>query len=439
MPDCLRSFVAAAAAALLVPALLGTAASRNFVPDHVFTGSTLTGWKPLGSAAWRAQNGEIIATPNGGGWLIADRAYQDVAFSASFRCADGCSAGVLLRAERTPDGGLKGIYASLVADDLVSYRVTIDSNGKETSRERLRPAGGGQVRVAPPPAPPPAPLPPHRRRAPAVVAARSRCRTTAAADARRYRAAHRPAGHRPAVRPVERRRTGPRRQHPARVSQRRRRLERWCRRRRVRALRCHRALRRWHDGGQIQGRGGEGSPAARRATGTGLAPLPDAGAQRVLLLVGALGRRHEQRRRSRHRRRALLLPRPRLLGGARDLHGEDARREHAVLQRRAVRARLHRRRMAGRDQFALHAADDPLRQPARRIPPLGELYRDRRHQQRDRAPQGHRRRRQARVSLQGQQQSDRVGDAGRGQSHRALGQEAADRTRPVDQPRHGHR
>ena len=32
-----------------------------------------------------------------------------------------------------------------------------------------------------------------------------------------------------------------------------------------------------------------------------------------------------------------------------------------------------------------------------------------------------------------------VGDAGRRQSHRALGQEAADRTRPVDQPRHGHR
>ena len=51
--------------------------------------------------------------------------------------------------------------------------------------------------------------------------------------------------------------------------------------------------------------------------------------------------------------------------------------------------RLHRRRMAGRDQFTLYAADDPLRQPAWRIAPLGELYRDRRDQQRDRAPEGH--------------------------------------------------
>ena len=94
MPDRFRTFVVAAATALLLPAPLGSAASRNFVPDLVFTGSTLTGWKPLGDADWRAQNGEIIGVPKGGGWLVADRAYQDVAFSASFRCAEGCRAGV---------------------------------------------------------------------------------------------------------------------------------------------------------------------------------------------------------------------------------------------------------------------------------------------------------------------------------------------------------
>ena len=198
-----------------------------------------------------------------------NRAYQDVAFSASFRCADGCSAGVLLRAERTPDGGLKGIYASLVADDLVSYRVTIDSTGKETSRERLRPAGGGQVRVAPPPAPPPLRrllLPPHRTRA-------WRWRPAAAGRGAGGRGAgpqplQMPGGIEPPIaRPViglqpgqwNEVRARARRQHPARVSQRRRRLERRRRRRRVRALRRHRALRRWYDGGQVQGRGREGS------------------------------------------------------------------------------------------------------------------------------------------------------------------------------------
>jgi hypothetical protein len=160
-PRTAGALAAACAVALLAaPTSIGSAASKNFVPDVVFKGSSLTGWRPLGQADWRAENGEIVGTPKGGGWLIADRPYQDVAFYASVRCAEGCKAGVLLRAEKTADGGLKGIFTSIASGDLASYRVTIDAAGKETSRERLRPAGGGQVRVAPPPAPPPAGAPP---------------------------------------------------------------------------------------------------------------------------------------------------------------------------------------------------------------------------------------------------------------------------------------
>jgi hypothetical protein len=133
-----------------------SASSKNFVPDFVFTGSSLAGWRPLGQATWRAQDGEIVGTPAAGGWLVFDRAYQDVAVFASFRCQPGCKPGLLLRAEKTADGGTKGIFVSLADGDLASYRVTLDAAGVETSRERLRPAGGGQVRLAPPPAPPPA-------------------------------------------------------------------------------------------------------------------------------------------------------------------------------------------------------------------------------------------------------------------------------------------
>jgi 3-keto-disaccharide hydrolase/FG-GAP-like repeat len=141
---------------------LGSAASKNFLPDVVFKGSTLTGFRPLGQADWRAQDGEIQGTPKaaGGGWLILDRSLQDVGFFASFRCAEGCKPGVLLRGEKTADGGMKGVFVSLVDGDLNSYRVTIDAQGAETSRERLRSAGGGQLRVAPPPPPPQTPPPP---------------------------------------------------------------------------------------------------------------------------------------------------------------------------------------------------------------------------------------------------------------------------------------
>ena len=150
-----RCGVSLVAAGAVVAALspLPSAATRNFAPDAVFTGSSLEGWRQIGQAAWRAENGEIIGTASTGGWLVLERSYQDVAFAASFRCAPGCRAGVLLRGERTPDGGMKGIFTSLTEGDLAAYRVTVDAAGRETSRERLRPAGGGQVRVAPAPDP----------------------------------------------------------------------------------------------------------------------------------------------------------------------------------------------------------------------------------------------------------------------------------------------
>jgi 3-keto-disaccharide hydrolase/FG-GAP-like repeat len=151
MSNRLGALLAGLIAAVAVQATLDSAASRNFVPDAVFKGSSLTGWRTLGQADWRAQNGEIVGTPKPGGWLLLDRAYQDVAFFASYRCGDGCQGGVLLRAERLADGGMKGIFVSLAVGDLASYRVTVDAQGNETSREQLRPAGGGQVRVAPPP------------------------------------------------------------------------------------------------------------------------------------------------------------------------------------------------------------------------------------------------------------------------------------------------
>jgi hypothetical protein len=144
--------VVAIAAALGSTSPVTYAVSKNFAPDVTFTGSSLSGWRPLGDTKWRAENGEIIGAPDGAsGWLILERSYQDVAFFSEFRCAPGCRAGVLLRAEKTADGGMRGIFVSLDAGDLASYRLTLDAQGRETSRERLRPAGGGQVRVAPPP------------------------------------------------------------------------------------------------------------------------------------------------------------------------------------------------------------------------------------------------------------------------------------------------
>jgi hypothetical protein len=95
----------------------------------------------------------IRATPKAGdgGWLVLDTPYQDISFFTKFRCENECEAGVLLRAEKTADGGLKGVYISFTDSDLAGYAVTVSPDGKITKREKL-PPGGGLIRIAPTPA-----------------------------------------------------------------------------------------------------------------------------------------------------------------------------------------------------------------------------------------------------------------------------------------------
>lgn len=119
----------------------------EFVPDGAVTGSTLTGWKVVGDADWKAQNGELIGTAKpgtAGGWLVMDKGFEDVQVFTNYRCTGACKSGVLLRAKKTSDGGMKGLFVSLTDGEFGSYYLTLDAAGKETARERIvAPARGG--------------------------------------------------------------------------------------------------------------------------------------------------------------------------------------------------------------------------------------------------------------------------------------------------------
>ena len=116
------------------------AAGPTFRPDVMLKGSRLAGWHVLGQADWKLQNGVLTGTakPGGhGGWLVLDRSFQDVGFFASFKCPAGCQAGVLLRAEKTPQG-MKGILriAHRGRPGFVSRNV-LDAQGQEVRREKI--------------------------------------------------------------------------------------------------------------------------------------------------------------------------------------------------------------------------------------------------------------------------------------------------------------
>ncbi len=131
-------------AAVLAVSVTASAAGPSFAPDYKFTGSSTKGWHSLGSAKWSANQGVITGTPaaNGGGWLVSDDSLQDISVYTAFRCEAECETGILLRAEKTPGGGLKGVYVSFTDAAMTTSAVTIDSNGAISKREQLPPGAG---------------------------------------------------------------------------------------------------------------------------------------------------------------------------------------------------------------------------------------------------------------------------------------------------------
>lgn len=133
------------ALALISAGAFYLSANKNFAPDWTFEGSSLSAWRQVGNAAWKAENGEIVGTAgNGaGGWLILDKSWQDVQFAADVKISGGARAGVLLRAEQTPEGR-KGVYVALPSGETPAgaFALRLDANGAETGREPLSPASG---------------------------------------------------------------------------------------------------------------------------------------------------------------------------------------------------------------------------------------------------------------------------------------------------------
>ena len=127
--------------------------SLSFIPDHTFKGSTLKGWHVLGDADWQAKDGELIGKTkanSNGGWLVLDNGYQDIGFHSLFKTTGNSETAILLRMEKIEEG-YRGVLLSLKKDDVVPYSVTLDAQGKEIKREKLRAAGGINYRIAPPP------------------------------------------------------------------------------------------------------------------------------------------------------------------------------------------------------------------------------------------------------------------------------------------------
>lgn len=139
----MRDLIPAIASVLLV-SCFSPAWGRNppplFEADAVIEGASLDGWKAFGEADWSVDDGVVTGRPTkpSGGWLLLDKDMSNVGFYSRILCTDDCRAGVLLRAEATSDGGLKGIYVAFSDGEKGIYALALDARGREISRTKVK-------------------------------------------------------------------------------------------------------------------------------------------------------------------------------------------------------------------------------------------------------------------------------------------------------------
>jgi hypothetical protein len=70
----------------------------------IFDGKGLTGWKNFGGEpdTWKVENGLLVGSNRGGGWLGTRRDYGDFVLRLEFKLASGSRSGVTLRAPADP-------------------------------------------------------------------------------------------------------------------------------------------------------------------------------------------------------------------------------------------------------------------------------------------------------------------------------------------------
>ena len=120
-------------------AAAGQSGRPHFPADGGISTSDLSGWTAFGQAEWTALDGIVTAHPKtaAGGWLLFDRPMANVGVFSQILCPGDCEAGILLRAQKTPDGGLKGIYVSMSTANRGIFVLTTDAEGREVSRTAI--------------------------------------------------------------------------------------------------------------------------------------------------------------------------------------------------------------------------------------------------------------------------------------------------------------
>ncbi|MCX7967101.1 MAG: DUF1080 domain-containing protein [Armatimonadetes bacterium] len=87
---------------------------EGFVP--LFNGKDLTGWHVMGSPSWKVENGVLVCTGEGGGWLRSDKQYENFVLRLEFRISKGGNSGIFIRSALEGNPAFTGMEVQILDD-----------------------------------------------------------------------------------------------------------------------------------------------------------------------------------------------------------------------------------------------------------------------------------------------------------------------------------
>jgi hypothetical protein len=89
-------------------------AEEGFVP--LFNGKDLTGWHVMGTPAWKVEDGVLVCTGEGGGWLRSDKQYENFVLRLEFRISKGGNSGIFIRSALEGNPAFTGMEIQILDD-----------------------------------------------------------------------------------------------------------------------------------------------------------------------------------------------------------------------------------------------------------------------------------------------------------------------------------
>lgn len=82
----------------------------------LFNGRDLTGWVIMDSPSWKAENGLIVCTGQGSGWLRSVKEYQDFILRLEFKISPKGNSGIFIRATEDGNPAFTGMEIQIMDD-----------------------------------------------------------------------------------------------------------------------------------------------------------------------------------------------------------------------------------------------------------------------------------------------------------------------------------